>query len=74
MWCKQNDDKSWEMCNTLAYLDAGKVIIVNGDSDKRKNYNGFSWESNQDTLDGYKTINDNIINQQQPEVISNANI
>lgn len=74
MWCKQNDDTSWTMCNTLAYLYAGKVVIVNSDSDKRKNYNGFSWESNQTVLDEYKSINDNIINQQQHEVIRNANI
>ena len=42
MWTKLNEDGT--------YLEAGKIVIINVDSDKSKTYNGFKWESNQDEL------------------------
>ena len=51
MWVKLNDaDGTYTMCNSFAYLDAGKIVIINVDSDKSKNYNGFKWESDQNEL------------------------
>lgn len=50
MWTKLNEDGTYTMCNSFAYLDAGKIVIINVDSDKSKTYNGFKWESNQDEL------------------------
>ena len=50
MWVKSNADGTYTICNSLAFLDNGKVVIVDSESDKTKTYNGFKWESNQDEL------------------------
>ena len=50
MWVKLNEDGTYTMCHSFAYLDNGKVVIINVESDKSKNYNGFKWESDQNEL------------------------
>lgn len=41
----------------FAYLDDGKVVIINGDSDISKNYNGFKWISDHAELDRMAVVN-----------------
>lgn len=57
MWVRQNQDGTYTICSVFAYLDNGKVVIINGDSDISKNYNGFKWESNQGELNRMAAVN-----------------
>ena len=50
MLTKLNEDGTYTMCNSFAYLYSGKIVIINVDSDKSKIYNGFKWESDQNEL------------------------
>ena len=57
MWVSQNQDGTYAICGGFAYLDDGKVVIINGDSDISKNYSGFKWEADQAELDRMAAVN-----------------
>lgn len=57
MWVSQNQDGTYTIYSVFAYLDDGKVVIINGDSDISKNYNGFKWEADQAELDRMAAVN-----------------
>ena len=57
MWVKSNADGTYTIYNSLAFLDNGKVVIVDSESDKTKTYNGFKWESNQGELNRMAAVN-----------------
>ena len=57
MWVKSNAEGTYTICNSLAFLDNGKVVIVDSESDKTKTYNGFKWEADQAELDRMSAVN-----------------
>lgn len=57
MWVSQNQDGIYTICSGFAYLDDGKVVIINGDSDISKNYNGFKLVEDQTELDRMAAVN-----------------
>lgn len=57
MWVRQNQDGTYTICSVFSYLDDGKVVIINGDSDISKNYNGFKWISDHAELDRMAVVN-----------------
>ena len=57
MWIRQNVDGSYTICNSFSYWDGFKVVNITVNSDKRKNNAGFSWESDEDVLNSYNSIN-----------------
>ena len=61
MWCKQNEDTSWVVCNVFYGVIGDKVILVDESYDKRKRPKGFDWESDADVINGYLAHNADLL-------------
>jgi hypothetical protein len=61
MWCKQNDDTSWMICEEFWTVIDSKVTLVDKDFDKSKTPHGFKWESDADVINGYLAHNADLI-------------
>ena len=61
MWCKQNEDTSWVVCNVFYGVIDGKVTLIDTNHDKRKRPKGFDWESDADVINGYLAHNADLL-------------
>jgi L-ascorbate metabolism protein UlaG (beta-lactamase superfamily) len=61
MWCKQNEDTSWTICEAFWTVIDGKVTLVDKYFDKSKITRGFSWEADADVINGYLAHNADLI-------------
>lgn len=48
MWCRQNEDTSWTIC---------EAFLIDKDFGKRKKPRGFAWEASADVINGYLAHN-----------------
>jgi hypothetical protein len=61
MWCKQNDDTSWTICEAFWTVIDDKVTLVDKDFDKSKKPRGFAWVTDVDVINGYLAHNADLI-------------
>lgn len=57
MWCRQNEDTSWTICEAFWTVSDGKVFLIAKDFDKRKKPRGFAWGASADVINGYLAHN-----------------
>jgi uncharacterized protein YozE (UPF0346 family) len=61
MWCKQNEDTSWTICESFWTVIDDKVTLVDKDFDKSKQPRGFTWEADADVINSYLEHNADLI-------------